>query len=599
MKWYKNLRIPVKLVCGFLLVALIAGIVGVFGIIYVKRIQALDMTMYTMHTSVFDDLANVLVDYQKTRVVFRDAFLSETDDDRQANVDKYGPIKQEIISALNEFAKCITTEVGQEKFDELDQALRDYFTYVEGQIIPLINSGRSDEAKTLMYSDGVAIASRVQSACDDLMAMKVKLSEESAEQNQKTSDSAVLVMVIIVVAGVAVSIILGIGISRMISRPVGQMVSAAKQLAIGEVDVLLNIDTKDEIGMLAEAFRALIAGIREQADITKRISEGDLTANVKIRSDNDLLGLSLQELLNKLNETMETIVSASDQVASGSNLLSDSSVMLSQGATEQASSVEELTASVEEISSQTLENAENAKKANDLARDAEAHAEKGNEQMREMLSAMADINESSSSIGKIIKVIDDIAFQTNILALNAAVEAARAGQHGKGFAVVAEEVRNLAAKSASAAKETTDLIESSIRKVAAGTKIANNTAEALELIVVQVKKAAELVANIASASQEQSAAVEQINQGINQVSSVVQSNAATSEESAAASEELSSQATQLKEVVGMFRLRHQNRQSARSSDTARSKGEENTPRKSIAAPRKIDLTMGTGDFGKY
>ena len=599
MKWFKDLRIPVKLVCGFLLVALIAGVVGVFGIVYVKKIQALDMQMYTMHTSVFEDIATVLVDYQKTRVVFRDVFLAGTDEDRTSNLSKYEPLKLEMTSALEVFGKSITTDAGQKKFDELNQALDDYFQYIDAEIISLINAGRSDEAETLMYSDGITIAERVQTACDDLMEMKVKLSKESADQNQVTANTAVLVMIIVVCVGVAISIILGIVISRLISKPVGKMVKASQQLAQGEVDIHIDIDTKDEIGTLAEAFRALIAGTREQADVASRVSEGDLTANVKIRSDNDLLNLSLQELVNKLNQTMEIITSASDQVASGSHLLSSSSIVLSQGATEQASSVEELTASVEEISSQTLVNAENAKKANDLARDAESQAEKGSEQMQEMLTAMADINESSGSIGKIIKVIDDIAFQTNILALNAAVEAARAGQHGKGFAVVAEEVRNLAAKSASAAKETTDLIESSIRKVTAGTKIANSTAEALELIVGQVKKAAELVANIAIASEEQSSAVEQINQGIIQVSNVVQSNAATSEESAAASEELSSQAAQLKEVVGMFKLRRQNKQPVQGADMVRQSIGAKTPRKAIPAPGGIDLSIGASDFGKY
>ena len=201
---------------------------------------------------------------------------------------------------------------------------------------------------------------------------------------------------------------------------------------------------------------------------------------------------------------------------------------LSQGATEQASSIEELTTSLEEVSAQTKKNAEYANDANKLAENAKNIAVRGNQQMQEMLTAMAEINEASNNISKIIKVIDDIAFQTNILSLNAAVEAARAGQHGKGFAVVAEEVRNLAARSANAAKETTDLIEGSIQKVEDGTKIANQTAEALNEIVEGVNEVAKIVDNIASASNEQAAAIEQINQGVMQISRVVQSNSVTS-----------------------------------------------------------------------
>jgi methyl-accepting chemotaxis protein len=231
-------------------------------------------------------------------------------------------------------------------------------------------------------------------------------------------------------------------------------------------------------------------------------------------------------------------------------------MMLSQGATEQADSIEQLTVSLEEIAAQTALNAQNAETASKEAEKAKKEAEQGNGQMSALLKAMDAINASSGDINKVIKVIDEIAFQTNILALNAAVEAARAGQYGKGFAVVAEEVRTLAGKSANAVKDTTEMISGSIKNVESGIKIANETAESLKRIGTQVANATDLVGSIAVASKEQAAGIEQLNLGIAQVSQVVQNNAATSEESAAASEELSGQADQLKEAVSIFKVKN-------------------------------------------
>jgi methyl-accepting chemotaxis protein len=265
---------------------------------------------------------------------------------------------------------------------------------------------------------------------------------------------------------------------------------------------------------------------------------------------------------------------------------------------------------VEEISSQTDINAKNASQANDLAVNAKSYAVQGNSQMKEMLKAMDEINEASANISKVIKVIDDIAFQTNILALNAAVEAARAGQHGKGFAVVAEEVRNLAARSANAAKETTEMIEGSIKKAEGGTKIAKETAEALQKIVTEIEKVAALVNDIAVASNEQAMGISQVNQGIMQVSQVVQSNSATSEEGAAASEELSSQAILLKDMVSRYKLKRSTKTVERYNDLSpeilsmlekmagRKKPNAELPLQEEAVNKpRIDLS--DREFGKY
>lgn len=335
-----------------------------------------------------------------------------------------------------------------------------------------------------------------------------------------------------------------IAISEELDRDVIaiMMVALAMVLASAAAGILFNRDVKNRLIQLSES-----------AD---RIADGDLATEV-VTSTGDELGdaaASFEIMRQRIREVLVEINHGADQVAAGAQNVSDASVALSQGASEQAASVEQLSASISEIASQTASNAQNAEKANELTVGTRNRAEMGNQEMQEMLAAMEEINASSVNISKIIKVIDEIAFQTNILALNAAVEAARAGQHGKGFAVVAEEVRNLAARSAKAAKETTDMIEGSMEKVEAGRGIAHKTAQALSEIVGDVASVADIVASIAKASNEQKLALEQINQGVQQVSQVVQSNSSTSEEAATASQHLSAQADSMKANVGKFRL---------------------------------------------
>lgn len=339
-----------------------------------------------------------------------------------------------------------------------------------------------------------------------------------------------------------------------------------------------------------------------------RIADGDLATEV-VTSTGDELGdvaASFEIMRQRVHDVLTEINHGADQVAAGAKNVSDASVALSQGASQQAASVEELSASIAEIASQTASNAQNAEKANDLTVGTKEKAQQGTEEMQGMLSAMEEINESSANISKIIKVIDEIAFQTNILALNAAVEAARAGQHGKGFAVVAEEVRNLAARSAKAAKETTDMIEGSMEKVETGREIAHKTAAALDAIVGDVSSVADIVANIAKASNEQKLALEQINQGVQQVSQVVQANSSTSEEAAAASQNLNQQADIMRSSVGKFRLNDHARNSyARAAASVIQKPDLSeaarpavTPAAPGVKPRTIALTEEEG-FGKY
>lgn len=555
MKLYRNAKISAKLIIGFLIIALIAATLGGFGVYNLQKVSNADKHLYEENTMGVNYSSSAGTYFQRVRYLLLEMTVLDTKDQRDENVTKVKDFTAKITELLTNYGK-IPMKDPEEKttYQTLMKDLASFQEYCDA-IYKAEGSGDMNRVKQILMVDADSTIMDLKTQLENLMAMSITHAEEASKSNQQMATTTTRLMIGIILFAVAFAIILGSLIARSISKPIRFLVDAADKLAVGDVNVKIDVNRKDELGQLSASFAKMTDNIRNQAYTAEKIADGDLTVDVEVRSENDLLGKKLYEMVHNNNELLSNIATTSEQVAVGARQVSDASIALSQGATEQASAVEELTASLEQIASQTELNAHNANQANELAENAKINAVQGNEQMQEMLLAMEDINESSANISKVIKVIDDIAFQTNILALNAAVEAARAGQHGKGFAVVAEEVRNLAARSANAAKETTDMIEGSIKKAEGGTKIAKDTAEALSKIVNGVEKVANLVNDIAIASNEQATGITQINQGIMQVSQVVQTNSATSEESASASEELSNQAAVLKETVSKYKLK--------------------------------------------
>ncbi len=364
----------------------------------------------------------------------------------------------------------------------------------------------------------------------------------------------------LIIVGILIVVI--VFLIRPIVSALNKGVAFAKEIQTGDLSSRLQLTRGDEIGQLTNALDSMADSLQQRAELAEAIADGDLTQEVTLMSEKDVLGRALRGMTDKLNDIISQINAASEQIDSGAGQVSDSAQDLSQGATQQAASIEEIGASLHELSGRTHENAQNAQTANQLAITARDAANTGSSHMQEMVTAMEDINMSGQSISKIIKTIDEIAFQTNLLALNAAVEAARAGQQGKGFAVVAEEVRNLAARSAKAAQETAELIEGTVEKGKNGTEIANRTANALTEIVSGIGKTADLVGEIAASSTEQADGINQVNDGISQIDQVTQRNTAGAEEGAAAAEELSSQSAYMRDILSQFKLRGQAQRTA-------------------------------------
>ncbi len=469
--------------------------------------------------------------------------------------------KSKMDSLLTKYESLIDQE--EKPYYENALNLWTQYSQADDKLMTLAKQGNTDEARSILEGECVELYNSLNTAFSDIVTYNQNGSEEETVSSERLYRNALIFQAGIIIVIIIIGVFFSFVIIRGIKFPIFEIEKAASRMAQGDLDIDISYTSKDELGVLSDQVRELIRKLQmiidDENKFLAQMASGDFTVDSTCETEytggfKPLL-ISFRAIAEKLNHTILQISESSAQVASGSDQVSSGAQALSQGATEQASSVEELAATINEISEKVKQNAENARQANHMAGVVGSEMQTSNQKMQEMMQAMNNISNCSDEIGKIIKTIEDIAFQTNILALNAAVEAARAGTAGKGFAVVADEVRNLAGKSAEASKNTSVLIENSLRAVENGTLIADETAQSLLQTVKGVEEVANIISQISEASNNQAEAISQITMGIDQISSVVQTNSATAQESAAASEELSSQSQLMKDLVGRFRLR--------------------------------------------
>ena len=575
MNWFRNLKIRMKMIVSFgLIIVLMAGL-AVVSVVQLKEVEDTYISLidYPIQgEKVLKDFWASVLDIRRITGLVS-SFAATEDVDRIASLSQSARDSYNAgVGYLDEYTELIhgnplTTQETKEERLRLIANIRSLFeAYNKESMEPILAAAKDlDHAKTMeVILAGTAGANDLMNATNDLLDI-LNASVDSYRSAATTSTNhnifllAVLSVIIVLIAIAAALLLAG-----LISKPLNTLSAFMNKAgSTGDITITPEDDeviralstTKDEIGQSIAGSASFVNHVANIATGLETIADGDLTVEVATLSSRDIMGLSLQKMLANLNSMFYEIQTSAVQVTNGSKQIADGAQALAHGSMIQATSIEELSNSISEIAKKTKENAETAEKTAKLSETIKGNAEKGSQQMDDMIVAVKEINEASQSIRKIIKTIDDIAFQTNILALNAAVEAARAGQHGKGFAVVAEEVRNLASKSADAANDTGNMIQNSIEKAELGSDIAERTSKSLKEIVSGINESSQFIEEITMASDEQESGISQINDGIDKVAQVVQQNSATAEQSAAASEEMSGQSDMLQQLITRFKLK--------------------------------------------
>lgn len=555
---FHKMKLKPYLLSAFGVMILLAGIITALGII---GLVSISKNTDALINQVLNAESAVKTCRIQANIAARDLREMLLTDDTA----RIAELKEEINSSLDSiteqiavFKKAHGTSDGLA--DQYESAFEDWFQ-IASKVMDEVDQGDTETARQIILNECTP-------ALKELVSLVLNIDSTIATQRQEAETHTMTMLqffffatLAAFVVALAMALYIAFRTTKLLTKTVEKAKDAVSELSHGNLKAHMDYEGANEFGELAEKMNFSFQELSRYVDAIDygmgEFSKGNFTCTCPFQFIGDFAHIqqSVERFQEKIRNVLEELAVSSSQVSAGADQVADGAQALAQGATEQASSVEQLSASITDVSNRITDTADFSQKANKLGKEAGETVSRGKEEMSHLLASIQDIAEASNNIQSIIKVIDDIAFQTNILALNAAVEAARAGNAGKGFAVVADEVRSLAQKSADAAKETTQLIKNSLEHVSRGEEIAHRTDAAFNDVATAAQDILDMIEKIAQASNEQADSISQISVGIDQISSVVQTNSATSEESAAASEELSGQAGVMKNLLDQFQLK--------------------------------------------